>query len=75
MKESKKVKNTRNASKPTKSRAVHIIPDDTPKKQKTQVRNSSKQKIHKFHVTVGENTPQKALALINNEQNSVTNAQ
>ena len=69
MKESKKVKNTRNASKPTKSRAVHIIPDDTPKKQKTTV---SKQKIHKFQVTVGENTPHKALALINNEQNSVT---
>ena len=72
MKESKKVKNTRNGTKPTKSRTVHIIPDDTPKKQQIQVRNSGKQKVNnKFQVTVGD-TPQKALALINSEQNSVT---
>ena len=31
MKETKKVKNTRNALKPIKFRTVHVIPDDTPK--------------------------------------------
>ena len=51
MKETKKVKNTRNALKPIKFRTVHVIPDDTPKKQQTQVRNSSKLKTNHFHAS------------------------